>query len=527
MYESFYGFREKPFNLTPDPKYLYLSPRHAEAFAHLEFGLRERGGFILITGEVGTGKTTLARYFLSKLGPETRTAVVLYPALSAAELLHGILDDLHVLAQGDTLKALVDALHRFLLESRAAGRDVVLLIDEAQALSPEVLEQVRLLSNLETDTEKLIQIVLMGQSELRDLLARHELRQLAQRVTARYHLAPLGLEETAAYVRHRLSVAGGEGKAGFTSDALRRVHGLSGGVPRLVNLVCDRALLAGYVKGTRTITAGMVAEAGAEVEVAQPSPVGRWRWRHGLVSAALALAVGLLAFTLAPRAAHAPAPLAPRAEASVSAPVLAPPARSATPAGAAPPSSNEARPPERNARLDAFLRTAARDDSYAQAIARLGAEWGSSSLVRTTLRTQLAQLRRLDLPSVLELFHPSRRDTCFVALARLGTTSAEVVAAGEALTLPLSQLEELWTRDAVVAWPEDASLRADAARLEAWARGALAASGYPGDDLRQAVRRFQEDAQLVSDGRLGPRTRMALFALAPGPRPRLGDGRSR
>ena len=278
MYESFYGFREKPFNLTPDPKYLYLSPRHAEAFAHLEFGLRERGGFILITGEVGTGKTTLARYFLSKLGPETRTAVVLYPALSAAELLHGILDDLHVLAQGDTLKALVDALHRFLLESRAAGRDVVLLIDEAQDLSPEVLEQVRLLSNLETDTEKLIQIVLMGQSELRDLLARHELRQLAQRVTARYHLAPLGLEETAAYVRHRLSVAGGEGKAGFTSDALRRVHGLSGGVPRLVNLVCDRALLAGYVKGTRTITAGMVAEAGAEVEVAQPSPVGRWRW---------------------------------------------------------------------------------------------------------------------------------------------------------------------------------------------------------------------------------------------------------
>ena len=193
MYESWYGFREKPFNLTPDPKYLYLSRRHAEAFAHLEFGRRERGGFILITGEVGTGKTTLARYFLSKLGPDTHTAVVLYPALTADELLRTILDDLHVKPEGASKKSLVDALHRFLLESRAANRNVVLLIDEAQDLSAEVLEQIRLISNLETDTEKLIQIVLMGQSELRDLLARHELRQLAQRVTARYHLSPLSL----------------------------------------------------------------------------------------------------------------------------------------------------------------------------------------------------------------------------------------------------------------------------------------------------------------------------------------------
>src|SRR4029077_12325222 len=216
MYESHYGFTEKPFNLTPDPKYLYLSARHTEAFAHLEFGRRERGGFIVITGEVGTGKTTLARYFLSRLDTRTATACRLYPALSGAELLRSILDVLHVPAGGTSMKDSVDALHRFLLQARTEARDVVLLIDEAQDLSPEVLEQVRLISNLDTDTEKLITIVLMGQSELHEMLSRRDLRQLAQRVTARYHLSPLNREEVSQYVRHRVVVAGGDGKVTFT-----------------------------------------------------------------------------------------------------------------------------------------------------------------------------------------------------------------------------------------------------------------------------------------------------------------------
>ena len=222
---------------------------------------------------------------------------MLYPALSAEELLKSILDDLHVTPEGESLKNLVDALHRFLLETRAAGRNVVLIIDEAQDLSPEVLEQVRLISNLETDTEKLIQIVLMGQSELRDLLARHELRQLAQRVTARYHLAPLSLPEVQAYIRHRLQVADGEGKVGFDHDALVAVHRLSGGVPRLVNLICDRSLLAGYVHSTRRITAAMVREAAKEVAGDQPR--GAKRWHHGLVAAGLTLLLAVLAFCAA------------------------------------------------------------------------------------------------------------------------------------------------------------------------------------------------------------------------------------
>ena len=515
MYEAWYGFAEKPFNLTPDPKYLYLSAKHEEAFAHLEFGRRERGGFILITGEVGTGKTTLARYFLSKLGADTRTAVVLYPALTAVELLQAILDDLHVTPRGDSLKGAIDALHRYLLESRASGHNVVLLIDEAQDLAPDVLEQVRLISNLETDTEKLIQIILIGQSELRDVLGRHELRQLAQRITARYHLTPLSLPDTGEYVRHRLEVAGGAGKVAFTSHALGELHRLSGGIPRLVNLISDRSLLAGFVETTRTITASMVRAAAGELAV----PLSRRsrRGRTALVSVALATLLAVLAFAATTRLARAPTSYGLPAGGSGPATTVATPADPESPGQ----TSTEA-----GARLDAFLRSAGREQSFAQANARVARAWADRPLTQTTLRTHLAQLRAISLPTVLEMFHPSRKDTCFVALLQLDLREA-VIAAGDRPdeSVPVQLIDALWTRDALISWPEGEPLRSDENRVAEWARPRLAALGYGGEDLAAAVRRFQADSQLVSDGLLGPRTRMVLFARNPGPRPALALGK--
>jgi general secretion pathway protein A len=510
VYESWYGFTEKPFNLTPDPKYLFLSHRHAEAMAHLEFGHRERGGFILITGEVGTGKTTLARYFLSQLPADTHTAVVLYPALTAAELLGAILEDLHVEGGGDSLKSRVDALHRFLLEARREGRNVVLLIDESQDLSAEVLEQVRLISNLETDTEKLIQIVLMGQSELREMLDRYELRQLAQRVTARYHLAPLSVDETEGYIRHRIRVAGGEGKVGFTSEALRAVHRRSGGVPRLVNLICDRALLAGYVRSVRSISAEMVEKAAAEVSGEQP--MSGWRWHHGLIATALTVALAAAAFGLAPRLARAPE--APAADVSTAVP---------SPAPEHSPSTRPA-PPPRSDELDTLLRTADRDVSFRTAVSRVEAAWNEAGLARTTLRTHLDQLRRLDLPAILEMFHPLRRDTCYLALLGLhGDTAVVEVAGAGPFQVPVSQVDALWTREAIFPWPEDGHLPDDPARRTTWVAQTLSRLGY-GDDPVVAVERFQQDVGLVPDGVPGPRTRFALFARSGAEGPRLTEG---
>lgn len=514
MYQDFFGFREKPFNLTPDPKYLYLSDRHTEAFAHLEFGRQERGGFIVITGEVGTGKTTLARYFLSRLDDRTATAFVLYPALTAAELLRSTLEDLHIPVTGDSLKDHVDALHRFLLSARAEGREVVLLIDEAQDLSAEVLEQVRLISNLETDTDKLIQIVLMGQSELQELLARRDLRQLAQRVTARYHLSPLNRAETEGYIRHRLVVAGGEGKVTFTSGALAAVHRRSGGVPRLVNLICDRSLLAAYVAGERVVDAAMVRRAAREVSGRPGVPA----WAPWAGAAALLL-TGAVAFLASRPAPTSDAPATP----PVAAPAPSPEASAPTPLPAVP--APAAVPPQTPGGLQVLLADLPREASLQSAQDTVEERWEGAPLERTPLRTYLDQVRRLDLPVVLEMFLPGKKDTCFVALLRLSDGEALVSAGGQTVTVAADEIDRLWTRQAIVYWRDFDGIDGAGRRAVApWARAALDALGYTEPELKDAVARFQRDVELTADGVIGERTIMTLYSLGNHRRPRLRTG---
>jgi general secretion pathway protein A len=278
MYEEFYGLRDNPFRLTPDPDYLFLSTNHQEALGHLLFGISERSGVVVITGEIGAGKTTLLRTFVRDLDAQTIVAYIFNPALSALELLQTINTELGLPATSTSKKELIDELNRFLLDEQAAGRRVVVIVDEAQNLEPGVLEQLRLLSNLETEREKLLQIILVGQPELRAILARPELTQLDQRVTLRWHLGPLNAGETGAYVRHRIRRAAAMREAvHFTPAASRLIHRFSHGIPRLINILCHRALLIGFTREEREIGRKIIRQAIQELRRDQQKPSFSWR----------------------------------------------------------------------------------------------------------------------------------------------------------------------------------------------------------------------------------------------------------
>src|SRR5436309_972410 len=300
MYERYYGLSEKPFSLTPDPKFLYRSPSHANAFELLQYAVRRREGFVVVTGDIGTGKTTLCRALLEDIDRNTFTALVLNPFMSEEDLLKRILQDFGVVSREDikrgqlthvTKQDLIDTLYEFLLGLIPLKASAVLIIDEAQNLPVSVLEQIRILSNLETDKEKLLQIILVGQLELQGLLRSPELRQLDQRVSIRYALKPLDADAVAAYVAHRLAIAGGTAGVAFTGAALAEVHRRSGGIPRLINLICDRALLAGYSARTNRILPDMVVNAAKTLDLQSPvAPPSfskpRTTWRASLLSSA-------------------------------------------------------------------------------------------------------------------------------------------------------------------------------------------------------------------------------------------------
>ena len=266
MYLEYYGLTEAPFDITPNPRFLFYSAKHREAFNHLLYGIRERKGFVQLTGEVGAGKTTLCRAMLEQLDGHYSTALILNPVMSANELMQGIAMEYGLPVNGLDRLNTIGVINNFLLQQAERGKDTVLIVDEAQDLTDDLLEQVRLLSNLETDNRKLLQIVLLGQPELRHRLNQHRLRQLRQRITVRYHLLPLSRYEVSHYIRHRLEVSGAKGAPYFTRPALWRIHRYSGGIPRLVNALCDKALLAGFVKQTDCITFGMVGRAIRELE---------------------------------------------------------------------------------------------------------------------------------------------------------------------------------------------------------------------------------------------------------------------
>src|SRR5262245_8959916 len=389
MYTAHFGLSEPPFSMTPDPRYLYMSERHREALAHLIYGSGEGGGFVRLTAEIGTGKTTLCRCLLEQLPPRVNVAVILKPRLTDVELLATVCDELRIAYPPGTTsrKLLVDALYRHLLEAHSQGQRTVLIVDEAQDLAPEVLEQIRLLTNLETPTRKLLQIILIGQPELIRVLEREDLRQLSQRITARYHLLPFFEEDTRGYIRHRLAVAGAKAPI-FTDVALRQVHEASRGVPRLINAICDRALLGAYTQDEDRVAAATVRRAATEVLGSPPAAARSrrsWQWAGAAVLAAAIITGAWVVLThgqirLGFRAAG-PESAKPAVVASATAPTRAatpsaagPITPTATPDGAQPPGAAGPTSPA-PARMAALLADSALSSDRKAAFKSLYARW--------------------------------------------------------------------------------------------------------------------------------------------------------
>jgi general secretion pathway protein A len=529
MYAAYFGLTERPFSLAPDPRYLYLSDAHREALAHLLYGIGEGGSFVQLTGEVGTGKTTVCRALLEQLPTDVDVAMIFNPRLTSVELLAAVCDELRVPYPAGTtsLKVLVDALSQALLDAHARGRRTVLIIDEAQNLSARVLEEVRLLTNLETTTQKLLQVVLIGQPELADLLARRNLRQLSQRVTARYHLRPFSEVESQRYVQHRMEVAG-QKQPIFTKQAMRAAHRLSRGIPRLLNTICDRALLGAYATGQTRVKEAVVRRAAREVLGARR---GR-RWVAATAAAVLVVvgstiglvatgglrSLGAWAFARAEKAAPAPEAPAPvvegrRAPEPTLAAILDDPSLTAD-------------------RASAFVNLYALWGLDARgANADRGCEIGRAAGLRCLIRVGTwTVLRRLNLPAILELTTPDGRKHS-VLLASLDGDRATLQIGARRVTLAASEVERFWDGPFVMIWksPVTGPVPLQPGMLGrdvAWLRQRLGAlDGQPitakanqtyDEELKRKVAVFQQGEALLPDGIAGEETLVRLAATAPG-----------
>ena len=521
MYLDLHGFREKPFNLTPDPRFIFLSKNHREAFAHLLYGIDNRVGFIALTGEVGSGKTTVLRALLSQLDTDHyRTALIFNPCLSAPELLQNVNREFGIPTSASDHSSLLDGLNQFLLQQNAEGRASVLAIDEAQDLEAPVLEQIRLISNLETDKEKLIQILLSGQPELIQILERKEMRQLSQRITVRYHLQPMDFQDTVDYINHRLVAAGGRGGEIFSKGALRRIYRYSHGLPRLINAACDRALLSGYTRDKAKISSP-IAKAG--IKDVKKNMASYSRKRRLIMIPTLVMLLAFLTAGIYFKWYHLIRP-------------------------ASPPQEIETRVEgEELSHAMAFeLDKVSESESAQRAFNTLAGLWNVSPFLESgNLRQShameraaqdrklrlyrfsgnLGTLVRIDYPAALELTIPGIAGKRFISLVGMekGEFLVDPVIAGRS-SLSFSELEKHWSGQGFLLWKDPLNLLASVSpgsdgdpikQLQGLLKEAVAYSKdltgvYDGDTLA-AVKEFQKSRGIEPDGIVGGQTLMVLY----------------
>ncbi len=555
MYTQFFNLKQAPFSIAPDPRYLFMTERHRDALAHLLYGVGSGGGFVLLTGEIGAGKTTICRCFLEQTPANCNVAYIFNPKLTVAELLQSICDEFRIACKpGANAKHYVDALTTYLLAAHADGQNNVLVIDEAQNLSAEVLEQLRLLTNLETNERKLLQIILIGQPELRAMLARPELVQLAQRVLARYHLDALSAAETASYIRHRLSVAGTTPVSPFRLPVLKQIHKLTHGVPRRINLLCDRALLGAYAEGKHAVDHRMLGKAAAEVfgkeNAVAPLRISPWRYAVWGVLASATIA-GAAAWTLrnaVPMNTVRPAGILPATvtmahkDQGLEKPAPSPSSGLITAAGAAGPDIERA-PPLAAVPwdMDDPSNTGLRDRN--NAIRQLAQRWGMSSPDQglpcltaqkenlhcyISANTDLAEIRQLDRPAVLTLRDDNDR-VYYALLTRLTDTSATLQVGDVVLTVSSAALARQYKGSLVMLWRAPYTYRELVALgYEGEEAGWIAAQLAKMDGLKESsygnqvfdktmarkVREFQRAQGMKVDGVVGPKTYMHFNRVA-------------